>query len=226
MSPSVSNSTPNFSRLITVATIGLVIVASGGVFLQHSSIDLPIVQWFNAHRYGATGATVDWVYTTFLPTKAVLYTLGVVAMLAVLRRPTLHPWVFGFTILLTSAPMWGAKFIFFRERPNLALLEHPTPSLQAGWSYPSGHSTFFGVFAVSLILLVTHYEFRSARRAIVARVVVSVIAGGLMITIWLTVVTRGVHFPTDSVASLIWSVTVTPLVWHTLQRTSTSTLKQ
>ena len=217
---------PNFPRLIAVAFLGLILVLAGGILLQHSSIDLPVVQWFNAHRHGAIGATVDWIYTTFLPMKAALYTLGVVILLALLRLPTLHPWVFGFTVLLTWAPMWGAKFIFVRERPNLALLEHPTPSLQAGWSYPSGHSTFFGVFAVSLILLVVHYEFRSTRRAIVARVVVFVVAGSLMITIWLTVVTRGVHFPTDSAASLIWAMTVTPLVWHTLRRTSTSTLTQ
>lgn len=230
--PSHARNTPdtdapraNFPRLLCIAILGATIVLSSGFLLQNSAVDLPCVQWFNAHRTGRFGAIVDWVYVTFLPRKAAIYTIVLIVILALLHRPTLHPWIFGLTILLSWAPLWGAKFIFARERPALALLPHPTDSLQAGWSYPSGHSAFFGVVAVSLVLLVTTYEFPNAYVARIARVIAISVAGTLMFVIWLTVVTRGVHFPTDSAASLLWAATVTPLVWHSLIRTTSGVPK-
>ncbi|WP_426716660.1 phosphatase PAP2 family protein [Corynebacterium auriscanis] len=216
LAPDTDAPRPHFPRLVLIAMAGAILVLAGGFALQHSAIDLPVVQWFNNHRTGAFGATVDWFYVTFLPRKAAIYTLIVIVVLALLRRPTLHPWVCGFTILISWAPLWGAKFVFSRERPDLPLLSNPTDSLQAGWSYPSGHSAFFGVVAVSLVMLVMTYEFPNARTAHRAHLVVLIVAGVLMFAIWLTVVTRGVHYPTDSAASLIWAITVTPLVWHLL----------
>ncbi len=216
LAPDTDAPIANFPRLIVMAVVGAAIALAGGFALRHSAIDLPIVQWFNDQRTGAFGTTMDWVYVTFLPRKAAIYTLIVIVILALLRQPSLHPWVCGFTILISWAPLWGVKFVFARERPHLALLSHPTDSLQAGWSYPSGHSAFFGVVAVSLVMLVMTYEFPNALIARRAQIIVIIVAGVLMIAIWLTVVTRGVHYPTDSAASLIWAVSVTPLVWHTM----------
>ncbi len=95
------------------------------------------------------------------------------------------------------------KLIVHRPRPESALLSHPyTPALTDA-SYPSRHTVFVATLAIAVVLVLRGTRWQATATTIGA-IVVAVVA--------LALVTYGVHFPSDVIASIVWALAVAPAV--------------
>lgn len=119
------------------------------------------------------------------------------------RRRRLQPSV----VALTWIPSDLAKILVERPRPDAQLLAHPYSPAQVDASYPSGHTVFIAAFVIAALYLLGGTRwFRTA--LVIGIVLVAVVA--------LSLVIDAVHFPTDVLASIVWSLAVAPaarLVW-------------
>ncbi len=93
------------------------------------------------------------------------------------------------------------KLVVARPRPDVGVLTHPFVSTQADGSYPSGHTVFVAAVAMAFWFLWRDSRYRAV-----------VVAGGAVATglIGLAVIVDGLHYPSDVLASVVWSVTVAP----------------
>lgn len=192
-----------------VATIGIAVVLIGGVLLSGSSIDLPLAAAFNALHVGVVGSVATGVYAVLEPAGAVILTVIVAAALWVGLRNLRTALVFGASVAVAWLPVGVIKVAIERPRPLAAALPHPTQPMPLDGSFPSGHSAFAVAFAIALTMVLAG---TAARRwvAPLALAFVVLVLGSVLID--------AVHFPSDVVASLVWSLTVTPAVLLTIQR--------
>jgi membrane-associated phospholipid phosphatase len=187
-------------RLI-VAIVGVVLVVAGGIALHASAVDLSVDQALNGLHTGAFGALGDAVYTYVGPVYAIVGTAVLTVIILIVTRDLRLASTFAVTIAVTWLSSAVVKILVARPRPELALLPHP-PVAQHDASYPSGHAVFVAALVVTAVLIT-----RSALRLLWA------IAGGIaVIGIGVVLVSDGVHFPTDVLASWVWSLTLAPLV--------------
>jgi len=111
---------------------------------------------------------------------------------------------------MVAIPWAGAeviKLLVHRARPDGSLLSHmliPTPT---SFSYPSGHTTFATVICLSLLLTVGRYRWRPFF-VVIAVIVPLATAFSRMYL--------GVHYPSDVVAALVYSVAAVTIVWVVL----------
>jgi len=185
-----------------VAIVGVVLVFAGGVVLHASAFDLPVDRALNGLHTGAFAALADAVYIFVGPVYAVLGTAVLTAVILAVTRDLRLASTFAVTIAVTWLPSAVVKILVARPRPELALLPHP-PIAQHDASYPSGHAVFAAALVVTAVLVTRSTALRR----------VWAIAGGLaVIGIGVCLVADGVHFPTDVLASWVWSLTLAPLV--------------
>lgn len=180
-----------------VAISGVLLVLAGGALLRHSAVDLPITQAIAEHGAGFLGAMASAVYLALEPPYAVGLTVLCAAIVwwqVDLKRGI----AFGMTVAFAWLPVWLIKLLVDRPRPNVGAL---APTL-ADSSYPSGHTAFVTVLAITLIIVTTGTVGQTATR---------VLAPFLVIVVGGSVLLLGVHFPTDVLASVVWSIAVTPL---------------
>jgi membrane-associated phospholipid phosphatase len=187
-------------RLI-VAIIGVVLVVAVGIALHASAFDLPVDRALNGLHTGAFAALGDAVYKFVGPVYAIVGTAVLTAIILIVRRDLRLASTFAVTIAVTWLSSAVVKILVARPRPELALLPHP-PAAQHDASYPSGHAVFVAALVITAVLVT-----RSALRWLWA------IAGGLaVIGVGVVLVSDGVHFPTDVLASWVWSLALAPLV--------------
>ena len=193
---------------IVAAAIGVVLVVAGGFALRASAFDLPVDQALNALHHGAVGAFTDAVYRYVGPVPAIVATAILTAVILLVRRDLRAASTFAVTIAVTWIPSAVVKVLVARPRPELSALTHPSAA-QHDASYPSGHTVFLTALVVAAVVVTRSPALRRLW------VVLGVVAIAVLI---LSLLTDGVHFPTDILASLVWSLTLAPLVAAVWQR--------
>ena len=196
-------------RIVITAIIGALIVIIGGLIVRNSALDFPITESFNSLHHGVIGATANAIYTLFKPLYSVIWTIVISVIIMVTRKNWRLGFVFGLTVLFTWLPITIMKAIFERTRPEAELLPYPLLPTPADFSYPSGHTVIITIIMVGLVIVTTGTKLQKTTR---------IIAPIAILLIMFTVLTVGVHFFTDSLASVVWGVTVTPLVWLALAK--------
>lgn len=209
----------NLARRGIVAAAALVLVVAGGLLLHDSQWDLPAVAALNELHVGWFADFTTTIYFLLDPPGAIILSGVITATILVydiLRRDrsTRTVWVravtYASTVLITWLPITVFKAIFTRPRPHVDQLPHPFVEYQGNTSYPSGHTSFAVISVVAIFLVVS-----TTNRT---RVVVAVLGTCWVAFIVVVVVSNGVHFPTDSAASLVWGLGVAPLVAGMAQR--------
>lgn len=188
-------------RLI-VAIVGVVLVVAGGIVLHASAFDLPVDRALNALHTGAVGALGDAVYKFVGPLYAILGTAVLTVVILVVKRDLRLASTFAVTIAVTWLSSAVVKIAVARPRPELALLPHPSPA-QTDASYPSGHAVFVAALVVTAVLIT---------RSVVLRRVWAIVGGVAVVAVGALLVSDGIHFPTDVLASWVWSLALAPLV--------------
>ncbi|MCU1528590.1 MAG: hypothetical protein JWP75_2353 [Frondihabitans sp.] len=199
-----------FTRPSTVVAFGIaaiVVVVAFGFLISKTeamtNVDLRIDKALNHLHTGFLGALGSGVYWLFEPTHAVLITLVVALVIWArsknLRLAVTFAFVVGFTWLASDV----VKLLVHRDRPDPAALLHPFSPEPVDPSFPSGHAVFVATMIVALYLLARGTSFRTG-----------IVLGGIAVAIVaaFALLSDGVHYPSDVLASYAWSVGVAPLV--------------
>ncbi|WP_249399864.1 phosphatase PAP2 family protein [Corynebacterium diphtheriae] len=126
------------------AACGLAFVLILGVVVSGFTYDAHITAAFNAHKEGAVGSVVGFLYAGLQPRFSLFTTVFIAALVAAVRRKAWLGVCYALTVALTWAPVVVMKVVFQRPRPDHALLRFPPEVTPADWSYPSGHTAFVG----------------------------------------------------------------------------------
>ncbi len=95
------------------------------------------------------------------------------------------------------------KLIVHRPRPDAHALVHHLSPMPVDPSFPSGHMVFVSTLVVALVMLAGDSRWKS---------LIMVVGGLLMVFVAVVLVSDGVHYPSDVVASIVWSLGVAPLM--------------
>ncbi len=192
--------------LIAIAVVAVVAVIVFGRFAVSSpavsSWDAAVSHWFNLLHAGTLGFVATALYTVFEPPFAIAITVIASAVMWLVTRNLRLGISFGAVIAITWLPTVIIKLLVHRPRPNPLTLAHPF-AVQPDASYPSGHVAFVTALVVALILLSRGRRFRW---------LVVTLGSLLVVALGVALVIDGVHFPTDVIASMIWSAGLAPLV--------------
>ncbi|MCI4660073.1 phosphatase PAP2 family protein [Cryobacterium zhongshanensis] len=190
-----------------LSVVAVIAVTIAGFLVSSSpawtSVDLAIVNAVGGTQTGFADGIAVGINWVFGPPMAVLITLLVAAsVLAFSRRLVTTVWF----VFLVAVPWLGSdviKLLVHRVRPNFPALVHPIIATPTSWSFPSGHTAFAA--SLSLALIVILWKSRWHRLTVVAGVV-------LGLTVAVSRVYLGVHYPTDVLASLVYSVAAVTIV--------------
>ena len=182
------------------AVVGLALTALGFI-LRAAPIDAPAVEAFNRMHIGAWGWTAVAIYLALEPISAAFLTLLVLITIAAVLRSVRTPVVFGGIVALTWLPTAAIKAIVNRPRPDVLTLAHPFTPAQTDGSFPSGHTAFVAALTIAFWLLL-----RGTRGAPIALI----IGTASTVTVGLAVVSDGLHYPTDVLASIAWAIAMAP----------------
>jgi len=195
--------TTSGTRAIVVAVAAAVLITVCGFVLKAHSVDLSGDIDLNRLRTGLVGALATGIYQIFSPVPAVLITVVLTAVIWARSKDLRVAAAFAGVVAATWLPSAAIKLLVRRPRPESTLLSHPyTPALTDA-SYPSGHTVFVTTLAIALVLVLRSTRWQATATTIGA-VVVAVVAVAL--------VTDGVHFPSDVIASIVWALAVAPAV--------------
>lgn len=189
---------------IAVAIAAVIVITIVGFTL--GSVDIGLSEALNALHTGAVGAVTTAIYHVISPAPAIGITVVVVAVIWWRTRDLRPALAFGGTIAITWVPSAVVKEIVHRARPDVAVLPHPFP-VQPDPGYPSGHTVYITAFVIALIWLLR--ETRWHRLVLTLGVVAIVV-------VFFAVSIDAVHYPTDALASILWSLAVAPgvrVVW-------------
>jgi undecaprenyl-diphosphatase len=198
---------PHPRRTLIVAVVAVVALALIGFLLRAHPIDQPLSQAFNMAHVGALGAFTSVVYVAIGPVPAIIATALVALIIGLVAKNWRMAAAFAGVVALTWIPSDLVKILVDRPRPLAPLLTHPYFPAQPDASYPSGHTVFIVALVIAaLYLLAGTRWFRGGV------VVGCVLVAGVV----LSVVIDGLHYPTDALASVVWTLAVAPaarLVW-------------
>lgn len=193
--------------VILRAILAVALVTALGATMAHSAADLPFTRAANSLHVGTIASLTNAVYAALEPLGAVALAVLLSALVWLLTRRLARGLAFGLTVAVSWLPVVAYKFVLDRPRPDAALLPHPMLPVQSDSSFPSGHTAFVTALAVTAVLAAARWGTPALRRWVTVLAVLGV-AG-----ICATVLINGVHFPTDVLGSLMWSLGVTPLGW-------------
>ncbi len=197
---------------VEIAVAVIVLVVTAGIVIATvpnlSNSEFVIVRGINSLNSApldAVALTIDLLFSppfaatiialagagTLLVTRNLLRSAHVVALVAL-------PW-------LVSDVM---KLIVARPRPDSSLLTHHFIT-ETSFSYPSGHTAFVASLGVAIVVLSRGKSFRPILIALMT--VVIVVTG-------LSRVYLGVHYPSDIVASALYSIAAVIVVEGLFQR--------
>lgn len=188
---------------IVLALLGAAVVAEAGLRLHASAVDLPLTVALNDHRTGLLGALTTGLYRYLEPQYAAVLAVAVVGLVA-WRRGLRVAAVVAVTAAGSWMPVVIIKALVARPRPDTALLAHPMAMTPGDWSFPSGHTAFVAALGVALVL--ASLDTAAARWAPWAALAAVLTMGG-------SVLVDGVHYPSDVRASIVWVLSVAPLLW-------------
>ncbi|WP_175557506.1 phosphatase PAP2 family protein [Raineyella antarctica] len=189
--------------MITLAVIAMLLVTVVGFLLKYFPVDAGLAVWLNGFHVGFVGALTSGVYHVFSPGPAILITLVVAGIIWLVRKDFRPALAFAGVVAVTWVPSDIVKLIVHRPRPDVALQPHHFVPVQVDASYPSGHMVFVVVLVVALVFVLRDTRWLG----------LSVALGTvLVVVVGLSLVIDAVHFPTDVLASVVWSLTVAPAV--------------
>lgn len=195
--------TPTRSPLSTlrISALGVIAVIAVGVLLRSFPIDAVFVQRLNTLHVGALGTAADFAYLSLEPVAAVAISVVLACAVWAASRSFRAAAAFASVIALTWLPSGLVKLLVARPRPDAVELIHPFVSAQGDGSYPSGHTVFVAAVAMAFWFLWRDSRYRAV-----------IIVGGAVTTglVGLAVIVDGLHYPSDVLASVVWSVTVAP----------------
>lgn len=195
--------TPHPRRVIWTAIVGIITVLAVGLIVRSSDFDFPIVKLLNGQHHDGIATLTNSVYKIFEPGPAIVGTVILTALIIALTRDLRVASTFAVTIAATWIPLAIIKLIASRPRPDASLLAFPFDPAQTDASYPSGHAAFVTALVVTVVLGVTVGR---------SRVIVGIIGGLLILGVGLALLIDGLHYPSDVIASVVWGITVAPLV--------------
>ena len=185
-----------------VVVVGILVTASAHWTAAEQAFVLAVNA---AHAPVADGVALAINLVFSPPFAAAIVVLGFVGFL-VARKGLIRALEFGTMVGGAWLGSEVVKLLVHRPRPDHSLLQHPL-IIETTNSYPSGHTAFVASLALSLIVMARGWRWRPL-----------VIAGGVLLTL-LTAASRvylGVHYPTDVIASMVYSsaaVAAISLVW-------------
>lgn len=188
------------TRRLLLAVGGLTVVLVLGIAYP---ADVAVTAWFNAAHHGMIAAVTDGIYAALEPVNAVVLTVVVALVLAARQRDLLAGLRFGAAVALTWLPVMAFKIAFHHARPAVSALPYPSAIQAQDWSFPSGHTAFVTSLVVVGLLVA---RARRARRAML------IVAPLAIASIACVVLVNGLHFPVDVLASMVWALTVAPLM--------------
>lgn len=192
----------NKARTIWIAVVGMLLVVALGLVLRNSHFDLAVVQYFNDHHHGTIGSITNAVYKYLGPIFAIIGTAAATGIIILATRSLRIGSTFAVTIAATWLSMALVKMVVHRLRPDPALLNFPFDPAQIDASYPSGHTAFITALVVTIFLgAAVGYR----------RWLVAIIGGAVILVVGASLVTDGVHFPSDVIGSIVWAIAVAPL---------------
>jgi undecaprenyl-diphosphatase len=196
--------------VIWVAVIGVVVVTVSGFLIRGTQFDFGVVRALNDLHTGALGSLTDGVYKFIGPVPAIIGTAVLTGLILLITRSFGVASTFAVTIAGSWLSLAVVKLLVHRDRPDATLLSYPYNPVQVDASYPSGHAAFGTAVVVTIFLGVT---------LVSRRWLVGVIGGLAVLAVGSALVIDGVHYPSDVLGSIVWCVTVAPvvrLVWVSL----------
>lgn len=182
---------------IRLAAVGALLVVSSGLLLRRSTIDLPLTLGMHTLDHGIAGSVASGIYAALEPLWALGLLCGLVAVVT-WRQGLRSGARLGVSVTIAWLPVWVVKMLVDRPRPALPGAVH----ILSDPSFPSGHTAFVAILALAIFGTVTNPRLRRAC-ATVGVLSTAIVAMSVLIL--------GHHYPTDVLASIVWSITVMPL---------------
>ena len=205
--PGMLRTTPGRADSTAFSIAAIVIVVAFGFLIAKTHamthIDLQGDKALNKLHTGFLGALGSGVYKVFSPVEAVLITLLVMVAIWLFARSLRLAITFGAVVAITWIPSDIIKILVHRSRPDPSAFAHHLATQPTDPSYPSGHMVFVTTLALALFFLARGKSFRP---------LVGVLGIIGVIVVAFCLVSDGVHYPTDVLASILWSLGVVPLV--------------
>lgn len=189
----------SIAAIVIVLAFGFVVAKTHAM----THLDLQGDKALNTLHTGALGQLGSAVYTIFSPVEAVLLTVVVCLVIGAVTRNLRVAATFAVTVALTWLSSDIVKVLVHRSRPDPAALPHPFAHQPVDPSYPSGHMVFVATLALTFFILARGKPYRP---------VVGVVGLVVAVVVGLCLVSDGVHYPSDVIASGVWSIGVAPLV--------------
>ena len=147
---------------------------------------------------------------TALGGVTVMVLVAVVGVLAFLmHRRRVHAAILAVTVLLADVSSEGLKLVYSRPRPDLV----PHGSYVYSGSFPSGHSTLSAATFLTLAMLIASLEPNRG-----TKVMVYVLAFALVLSVGVSRVYLGVHWPSDVLAGWCLGAAWALAAWIALLR--------
>ena len=195
-SPITATSVVAITGLVVMAAVmvglGLLLVhvlAPGGVGRWDASVN----EWFVTQRTTTLNTVTRWGSDLGATLTIVGFALVAAVALAIARLSDAVRFLVISLVIEVSVFLISTVFVN-RPRPDVPRLDVSPPTS----SYPSGHTAAAIVLYVALALIVS-----SLTRSTFLRTVVWILAVALPIVVGLSRLYRGMHHPTDEVASLL-----------------------
>ena len=201
-------------HVVPIVCCGVVIVAVlvCGLLISNNADwtrwELGILQGLSERHTAPLSAVALSINVIFSPIWASVIVILIALLMLVALRPRWRLAVF--FVAMVAIPWAGTeviKYVVHRARPDGSLLPHQLIPTPASFSYPSGHTTFATVICLSLLLTVGRYHWRPFF-VVIAVVVPLATAFSRMYL--------GVHYPSDVVAALVYSVAAVTIIWVVL----------
>lgn len=199
--------TPRPASVLIMAGAFILILTVVGFVLKLTQPDMGLAAKLNRHHVGTVATVTNLVYHVFSPAPAIIITIAITGFIWFRRRDVRPAAAFAGIVALTWIPSDIVKIVVGRPRPLPQLLSHPFTPTQVDASYPSGHMVFVCALTIAVFMVLRRSRW-ALPVAVVGTVVIVIVAAALTID--------AVHFVTDVLASVVWSVTVAPaarLVW-------------
>lgn len=188
------------ATIAVAVVVGLVLLVTG-LILRTDPFDLGVVVALNQVHTGTWGTFADLMYVGVGPAAAVVLTIVLAGIIWLVSRSFLTAISFGLVVAVTWLPVAVLKLIVDRPRPGASSLSHLYVPAQVDGSYPSGHTAFVVALAFAAWFLLRDTRWRW---------LVVVLGAAATAVIGFAVVSDGLHYPTDVLASIVWALAMAP----------------
>jgi undecaprenyl-diphosphatase len=193
---------PQLRHWIVLPLVFAVLIVAAGLAMRSdpawTAADFSVDATLSHHHTPPRTAIALMVNAVFSPVAGVLIIAGISLFLLLVRRSPVNAVATG----LVAAGSWVSselfKLIVARHRPDSTALFDPLTPEPGTDSFPSGHTALAVAIVIALFLLARGTRWQWP---------VLVIGAAVAVTVALSRVYLGVHYPTDVAASFLTSLT-------------------